>query len=197
VIVIEYFEDIGVGGASCIDERPGLLAALSAVKRYQANLVILRRDRLARDVLTAATLDKLVGDCQSQILSVEGCGNGTTPSDDFMRSILDATAAFERALIRARTRAALDVKRQRGEATSSNPPYGFRVSGDGKTLEPHPEEQPAIFELRAMRARGMSFRAIQREATSRGLFGRTGRPFTLQAIFHVLSRSEPILPAAV
>jgi DNA invertase Pin-like site-specific DNA recombinase len=40
--------------------------------------------------------------------------------------IMDAAAAYERALIRARTKAALAAKRARGER-SGEVPYGFRA----------------------------------------------------------------------
>ena len=48
----------------------------------------------------------------------------------------DAAAAYERALIRARTKAALAVKKARGESTGT-PRYGLSLGGDGKRLVPN------------------------------------------------------------
>ena len=47
-----------------------------------------------------------------------------------MRRILDIFGAFERDLIRARTRAALAVKRAKGLKFGSTAPYGYRINGD-------------------------------------------------------------------
>ena len=49
-----------------------------------------------------------------------------------MRGIVDVFAAYEREVIRARTRAALGVKRARGERTGEIP-YGYRVAA-GRAL---------------------------------------------------------------
>jgi DNA invertase Pin-like site-specific DNA recombinase len=50
-----------------------------------------------------------------------------------MRDVGLAAARFERAMIAARTKAALAVKKARGESTGT-PPYGWRVGEDGKML---------------------------------------------------------------
>jgi site-specific DNA recombinase len=106
-----------------------------------------------------------------------------------MRTVIDGAAAYERALIRARTKAALAVKKARGESTGTAP-YGYRVGPDGKTLELDPHEQAVLVELLSVRASGTSYRAVIRYATDRGLFGRTGRPFTLRAGFAMVHGSE-------
>jgi hypothetical protein len=52
--------DRRVSGGAALDQRPGLLAALAALKRHNAAiLLVARRDRLARDVLVAALVERL------------------------------------------------------------------------------------------------------------------------------------------
>jgi site-specific DNA recombinase len=102
-----------------------------------------------------------------------------------MRTILDAAAAYERALIRGRTRAALAVKKSRGERVGGVP-YGFRVGADGKGLERDDHEQAVIEELRQLRRSGVTFRRLQHLGAAKGLTGRTGRPFTLQALHRLV-----------
>jgi site-specific DNA recombinase len=187
VLVISWHVDHGVSGGSDLDDRPGLVAALAELSIHGAGvLVVAKRDRLARDVYIAATIERAVARGGARVVGADGTANGDTPADAFMRSILDAAAAYERALIRARTKAALTVKKARGESTGT-PPYGFRVGPDGKKLEPDPQEQAILHELRAVRASGTPYRAVIRYATSRGLLGRTGRPFTLRAMFAMVS----------
>lgn len=78
------------------------------------------RDRLARDVLTAAFVDRLCERAGARVDQADGTGNGTGPEAQFLRSVSDAFAAYERALIRARMKAALAVKKAKGEGPPSS-----------------------------------------------------------------------------
>lgn len=52
--------DRGVSGGAAPDQRPGLLAALAAIKKFAAGvLLVAKRDRLARDTLVAAMVERL------------------------------------------------------------------------------------------------------------------------------------------
>src|SRR5262245_18218915 len=51
--LVAVYEDIGVSGGAPLEKRAGLLNALNALTRGRVLLVV-RRDRLARDTLTAA-----------------------------------------------------------------------------------------------------------------------------------------------
>jgi DNA invertase Pin-like site-specific DNA recombinase len=52
------YTDVGISGGAPLEKRPGLLAALSALTKGWA-LLVLRRDRLARDTLTAAIAERM------------------------------------------------------------------------------------------------------------------------------------------
>ena len=73
-------------------------------------------------------------------------------------------------MIGARTRAALAVKKARGERVGSVP-YGFRVGEDG-VLEPDGDEQETVELARRLRAGGLSLRAIDRELRAQGYLPR-------------------------
>ena len=68
---------------------------------------------LARDVVVSGMVDRLVERVGGKVLSADGNGDG--PEHALRRNIVAAFAEYERALIRARTRAALAVKRARSE----------------------------------------------------------------------------------
>jgi hypothetical protein len=72
-----------------------------------------------------------------------------------MRNIVNAFAEYERALIRARTRAALAVKRGKGERTGEVP-FGYRLAPDGLHLESLAAEQNIITAIRRLRGDGLS-----------------------------------------
>ena len=76
VDLLAWHEDVGVSGGAGIDARPGLLAAIEALRQHEAGvLVVARRDRLARDVLVSAMVERLCeregfAACSSRLLSL-------------------------------------------------------------------------------------------------------------------------------
>lgn len=177
VTVVGFEQDQGVSGATDITARPGLLVALAKVKAVGAGLLIVaKRDRLARDVFNATTIERAALQSGATVVCADGIGNGDTPADQLMRNILDASAAFERALIGQRTKSALQVKKSRGERVGGLP-FGFAVSADGKTLERVEAEQTVIAAAKALRANGLSLRKVSAELAGRGMFARSGRMF--------------------
>jgi DNA invertase Pin-like site-specific DNA recombinase len=90
------FSDEGISGAAQLDKRPGLLDAINALRRGDV-LVVSKRDRLARDVVACAVVERMVKKRGGRVVSVAGEG---TDSDDatsvLMRRIVDAFAEHER-----------------------------------------------------------------------------------------------------
>jgi DNA invertase Pin-like site-specific DNA recombinase len=157
--VVSWHDDLGVSGGTPFEERPGLLAAIEAIDAHGAGvLVVAKRDRLARDVLTAALVERLCERKGARVLTADGAGNGDGPEAALMRTLLDAFASYERALVRARTRAALAVKKARGERTGGVP-MGSRVGEDGR-LAVDGVEAAAVARARALRGEGRSLREI-------------------------------------
>jgi len=159
--LVGVFEDRGISGGAELERRPGLLGALDAVKVTGAGvLLVAKRDRLARDVVVAAMIERVARRGGADVVAADGVGNGSAPADEFMRTVIDGAAQYERALIRARTKAALAVKRTRGEKTGGSVPFGYRLDADGVHLVEQPDEQRAIALVRELRAEGLSIRAI-------------------------------------
>ena len=159
VELVEVFHDLGVSGGAPLEKRPALNLALDAITRLDAGvLLVMKRDRLARDVMVAAMVDRLVERTGSRLLSCDG-DNQDGPEGFLIRGIKDLFAQYELYIIRARTRAALAVKRGKGERIGEVP-YGCRLSQDALHLEPHPEEQKTVQYIRRLRARGLPIRTI-------------------------------------
>jgi DNA invertase Pin-like site-specific DNA recombinase len=188
VELVAELSDEGVSGSADLEARPGLVEALAALRAHRAGvLVVAKRDRLARDVYVAATIDRAVEASGARVVCADGIGNGDTASDAFMRTMIDAIAQYERALIRARTRAALAAKRARGER-AGEVPYGYDADADGRLVE-NPAEQGVLVVVRERRAAGLSLRAIVGELEARGLVSRAGRPFALTQVVR-MARKE-------
>jgi DNA invertase Pin-like site-specific DNA recombinase len=83
-------------------------------------------------------------------------GNGM--SKLFM-SMLGAFSEFERSRIGERIREIKQQQKARGEFTGGPPPFGFRHD-EHKNLVPVPEQQAAIRQMRRLKAKGLSLRAI-------------------------------------
>ena len=162
--LVEVFEDHGVSGSSSLEKRPGLLLALAALSEHGAGvLLVAKRDRLARDPMVAAMVEAGAKRHGARILSAAGEGTeGDDPTAVLMRRIVDAFSEYERLVICARTSAALQVKKQRGERTGGVAPYGYQMAADGVHIEPHEGEQRAIQLISELRDSGMSVRAIAR-----------------------------------
>jgi DNA invertase Pin-like site-specific DNA recombinase len=175
--LVACFEDSGVSGGAALDKRPALLAALAALEAHGAGvLLVAKRDRLARDVVNAAMIERLAERVGARIRSAAGEGtegDAADPSAMLMRGIVDLFAQYERAVIRTRTRSALAVKRARGERTGSVP-YGYRLAADGRSLEADPGEARAVALVRELRAEGLTLRAIGARLEAAGYVPRGG-----------------------
>jgi site-specific DNA recombinase len=172
--LVAVHEDLGVSGGAPLDRCPGLLAALGALTGHGAGvLLVAKRDRLARDVMKAAMVEQLAGRAGATVASAAGEGEGTDPAAALMRTMIDAFAQYERAIIGARTKAALAVKKARGERTGSVP-YGYRLAADGVHLEADPAEMTVIAAVRELRAAGLSLRAVAAQLEKRGMLPREG-----------------------
>lgn len=171
--LVAVFEDKGISGGAELDRRPGLLEALSSVKAHGAGvLLVAKRDRLARDVVVAVMIERVARRSGAEVVAADGVGNGDGPADEFMRTVIDGAAQYERALISARTRAALAVKRSRGEKTGGSVPFGYRLAEDGVHLVEDDGEQTVIALVRKLRAEGLSIRGIVERLNAGGVRGR-------------------------
>ena len=177
-----------VSGSAPLERRPVLAAAVADVEaRGAAYLVALKVDRFSRDRLETGSVELRLRRMGSALVFADGAGSGTTPADELVRTVLLGAAAFERATIAARIKAALAVKRARGEMTGA-PPYGMRLAADGVHLESDARESAVVVQVVALRAEGRSIREIAAELAARGIVGRAGRPLTRDAVDKVLLR---------
>lgn len=187
VELVEVFEETISGGLP-LDKRPQLIAATGALGELGAGvLLVARRDRLARDTLTSAMVERLVERAGATICSADGVGNGDGPEDLLLKRMIDAFAEYERALIRTRTKAALAVKKRRGER-AGQVPYGYRVGADMRRLEPLEAEQGIIDRVKQLRASGETLEAITALLNKEGVPAR-GKQWHLTSVVRILKRN--------
>jgi len=188
VELVAVYTDHGVSGGAALDKRTALLDALDALKVHGAGLLLVaKRDRLARDVMIAAMVERLASSNGAEIVAADGAGNGDSPEALLMRRMIDAFAEYERQIIKARTRAALRVKRSKGEKTGGQAPFGYRLAADGVHLEQDEDEQRVVSLVKALQADGLSLRAIAAEMNRRNVQAR-GRKWYGMSVSRVLNR---------
>jgi DNA invertase Pin-like site-specific DNA recombinase len=173
ITVASWHED-RLSGATPVEDRPGLLGALAALRADGAGLLVAaKRDRIARDVVVAATVERLAKDAGARVVTADGVSADDTPEGALMRTLLDAFAAYERSMIKARTRAALAAKKARGERYTRKAPLGWRHM-DGRLVS-EPGERAALDRIRGLRAAGLSVDRIVQQLNAAGETIRGGR----------------------
>src|SRR5262245_13659437 len=159
VEIVAWAEDVAVSGGSPVASRPGFAAALDAIDKHGAGLLIVsRRDRFARDVVEAAVGTRLVEKHGARVVSTD-TSNDDTPEAHLMRRIVDSFAEYERQIIKHRTAAALAARRARGLRFTLLAPFGFAWTRDGK-MRRVPAQMATWARMKRLRSRGMSFRRI-------------------------------------
>jgi DNA invertase Pin-like site-specific DNA recombinase len=183
-VLAGVYRDEGVSGSTGLEKRPALLEAIGALKKGDV-LIVAKRDRLGRDPLVVAMIESAVQRKGARIVSAAGEGTGSdSPADVLMRRMVDAFAEYERLIIGARTKAALQAKKARGERTGSVP-YGYRLAEDGVHLDEDPTEQEVLRLVRLLRDGGATYRTIAQELASRGYSSRTGSNWHPQTIKNI------------
>jgi len=183
--LLAVHEDINSCGASSLESRPGLSAALAALPRGAA-LLAAKRDRIGRDVVLVALVERLVERRGAQLLTCDGAGEGTSPEAGLMRRIIDSFGEYERLLIGSRTTAALALKRSRGERTGTVA-YGMRLCADGVHVEADQAEQSVLVRIRELRADGLSLRRAAQTLNDEGLRLRSGGRWSHHDVRRVLA----------
>jgi site-specific DNA recombinase len=185
---VAVFEvDEAVSGGTPLEERAGLQRAIAQLRKFNAGLLLVaKRDRLARDVVIAAMVERAVTREGAQLFSVDGVGNGDAPVDALMRTMVDGVAQFEKAIIRKRITDALALKKTRLERVGGIP-WGFRLSSDGKHLEPELEERETARRARELSRSGLQYRKIVRALAEAGRFNRRGKIFGIKQISRMVA----------
>jgi DNA invertase Pin-like site-specific DNA recombinase len=186
VPLVAIYEDVGVSGGARLEQRAGLLQALDVLTTGTV-LLASKRDRLARDAMAAAMIERLAERVGASVQTCDGVGEGSSPEAKLMRGMIDLFAEYERQVIKARIKTALGHKKAKQERVSGRVPYGKQLAVDGVHLEDNPAEQAVIVIARELHAEGLSSRSIAGCLAERGLYSRVGTSFAPSAILSMVA----------
>lgn len=193
--------EVDAGESASTLERPGLKRALAMLRKGTAHaLLVVKLDRLTRSVRDLSDLvDRYFKTGKRALLSVGEQIDTRTAAGRGVLNILGSVGQMERELIGERTAAAMSHLRAQGRYTGGDLPLGFCRAPTGELMA-CAGETSVIGEIRALRAAGLSVRAIagtlaERAADLRG-------PVTPGKVQRVLARLEcggldtpPCIPA--
>ena len=151
-------------------------------------LLVMKYDRLARDVYLHEYIRREVVKKKGTIVAVDGGVDGDDPQAVLMRQVLLAFAQFERAMISRRTKLAMRYQQRKGKRVSSNPPFGYRVEG-GK-LAPREDEQVVVRRVRELHEEGLSTKDIRIKIRDEGHKTRCGEPWRSRHIERIVRNLE-------
>lgn len=173
VRILAFYEDRLSGGTK-VEDRPAMLEAFGALRSAGAGLLVAaKRDRIARDVVVAATVEQMAREAGAEVVTADGVAVEDTPEGMLLRGLMDLFAQYERAVIRARTRAALAVIRSKGERYTRRAPLGYRFV-DGRLVE-DPAEKAILSRVAEMKSRGFSTARVASIVNAEGLRSRGGK----------------------
>jgi len=197
--LLQTYEELGVSAGKPLEKRPIASAMLRRARKEKLVVVVLKLDRLFRSVADAA---QVIAECDDgfSLVSVSECFDMTHPMGRAMAQMASVFAELERAMIRERTRAAMGVKRARGERVSRIPPFGkdFVPTGrfverDGEShevlsLQDSPSEQETLRLLRLWHSNGRGYEEMARTLNSTNTPTKTGSLWTRATVRQILKR---------
>ncbi|MFY0736550.1 recombinase family protein [Aurantimonas sp. NFXS3] len=184
IIIVDECIEIETGkGADALDRRPVLAGALAKARRAKCPVLVAKLDRLSRDVAFVAGLM-----AQRVPFIVAELG---ADADPFMMHIYAALAERERALISARTAAALQVKKaagaQLGNRTNLRDAQRAGAAKNAEQANVFAENVvPLVHQLRA--SGRSSLRAIAKSLNDQGVRTARGGEWTAMTVKRILER---------
>ena len=101
-------------------DRPELHRLLDQLRKSDV-LVVWKLDRLSRSLRDVLTIMERLGEAKAGFRSLTDAIDTTTPAGRMMMQMVGAFAEFERAMLKERTKAGLDVARQEGRIGGRRP----------------------------------------------------------------------------
>jgi DNA invertase Pin-like site-specific DNA recombinase len=189
--VAQFFTDEGLSGSLEIKERPELNKAINSLKKEDI-LIVAKRDRLARDPRIIMNLEHEILGKGIRIISAAGEGtDNNDPASEYMRLIIDGAAKYERRIIGDRIKAALKVKKNRGERVG-HIPFGYKLAENNVNLKLNEVEYDVLKHMKELKVEGLSFRDIAVVLNKKGLLNREGAKWN-HASLHRIMKNQNVL----
>lgn len=191
-------EDIDVHGDDRLEDRPGFLRALAALREHGAGVLLVRnRQRFVRDAELSYVLRRAIKQHGAVLQTLDGLVDDDNPNTNLLGGILDNVHEFERRMISENTSKILQNMQREGRPAGGKAPHGQRIVwGDfyvdeqgvrrrrALALEPDPDELRAIARIKELRGQGVSYAAIAEKLHEEG-FQPRGKKWHRTTVFNL------------
>jgi site-specific DNA recombinase len=179
------YVDNGVSGAKDVEHRPQLGKLMRDVREGKLDAVdIPSLDRLGRKTRIILQLVDELADCGVTLVSCRESFDTSTPTGQFVLTILAGLAQMERDLAAARTKAALGEKSKRDGEAGGKLPYGYVRTADGLLVDA--EAAKVVRYIFGCKKRGDSLRTIAEKLNQKGIVGPRGGKWHHTSVREVL-----------
>lgn len=167
--------------------RPAIQELLQEIEKGRvSHVIIYKLDRIIRNVENLGFLLRTFEKQGVTLSAVVESLDTSTASGRMVVNLLGMIAQWERETIAERTKAALDVKRRRGDKLGGKAPYGYRVR-QGKLL-PAPKEQGVLQGILKARRGGRGYQDISEALNEQGVKPRKGKKWYASTIRSICRR---------
>ena len=182
------FEDQGISASIPLGERPAGQRMIAEIKRRPAIIIAVKLDRFFRSVADAANSITDFGKRNIELVCIAEGFDMSTYMGRAMTQMAAVFSEMERAATGERTRAALNVLRNRHMRISRHTPYGRNLEDNGH-LSRNADEGEVIKRMATMRREGLTYRAIADELNAGGIPPKRGTHWIHTSVRSILLRS--------
>jgi DNA invertase Pin-like site-specific DNA recombinase len=155
------------GGAS-LDDRPKLKAAIEAIERGEATVIVAERfDRLFRDLDVQREVIRRVEGAGGRLVTAAGKISHATAEAELHANLNGAIAQYTKRTAMERSWAAVEIAIEEGRVPWKSSTPGYDTDEDGR-LVPN-EQAPIVEEAFGMRARGATIAAVREYLRANGV----------------------------
>jgi site-specific DNA recombinase len=183
--VMGSYCDSGISGKS-ISGRPELQKCLDAACKVKGSTIITYSiSRISRSVKDMAVINERLGKAGVQLVSLSENIDTSTAAGKLTFQLFISLAEHERNLLSERVSGVLRTMRAAGKVTG-NTPFGYTLAKDKKTLVYCAEQFAVIKTMKALRNKGLTFRAIATELMARGMKPQRAKSWSAGGILRIL-----------
>jgi DNA invertase Pin-like site-specific DNA recombinase len=155
-------------GGTSLDDRPKLKAAVEAIERREATVIVAERfDRLFRDLDVQREVIRRVEGAGGRLVTAAGKISHATAEAELHANLNGAIAQYTKRTAMERSWAAVEIAIEEGRVPWKSSTPGYDTDEDGR-LVPN-EQAPIVEEAFGMRARGATIAAVREYLRANGV----------------------------
>lgn len=182
------FSEDNVSGMFTDGRKEYLKMMELAEKREIDIIVVMKFDRLSRDLADSTTAIKFLNKCGCHLIAGDDVSNPNSPDGEFVRNVMLAHSQMHPRRV-ASDVIATDLRNaEQGISAGGIAPYGLKIVN--QRFEINEQEAHAIKKLFQMHIEGHSYKQIIDELTRLGYFARNGKRFTYSTIYEMLKNDK-------